>query len=90
LKRIEKARANIIFLHKNFMISLSKFNELSVGQCGRNLIDLIIINQMFAANAWDHLRYINREQDLGLEGLRKAKQSYNPDHMVRKYELIPA
>ena len=46
------------------------------------------INQGFAAALREkhpQLRYLNREEDMGLEGLRKATLSYYPDHMVEKY-----
>ena len=47
------------------------------------------INQFFCSNACSGMEYINREQDLGLEGLRKAKESYYPHHMVKKYTISP-
>jgi len=32
--------------------------------------------------------FLNREQDLGLKGLRQAKQSYEPDVWALTYRLI--
>lgn len=43
------------------------------------------INNEFVSHSWSDVKYINREEDMGLEGLRKAKLSYRPDHMVRKF-----
>lgn len=47
-----------------------------------------VINQQFAEHVPAGVELINREEDLGLPGLRKAKQSYHPILMVRKHELI--
>jgi hypothetical protein len=33
--------------------------------------------------------YVNREQDLGLPGLRRSKESLKPNRMVKKYKIIP-
>ncbi|MFI3259897.1 MAG: GNAT family N-acetyltransferase [Rikenellaceae bacterium] len=47
-----------------------------------------IINRLFAESLPPHFRYVNREEDLGIEGLRRAKLSYYPDHKQRKYTAI--
>jgi hypothetical protein len=47
------------------------------------------INQLFCSRTWSEIEYINREQDMGVEGLRKAKESYHPHHMIDKYTIVP-
>ena len=43
------------------------------------------INQAFAAEAWSKMKYINREEDMGLPNLRKAKESYRPVKLIEKF-----
>ncbi len=43
-----------------------------------------MINQQFVANECQDFKYINREEDMGVEGLRKAKMSYRPAFLVEK------
>ncbi len=44
-----------------------------------------MINQQFCEQSWQNVPSINREQDLGEPGLRQAKLSYYPDHLVEKF-----
>jgi hypothetical protein len=46
------------------------------------------INQQFLLNTDDNYRFVNREQDLGDEGLRKAKLSYHPVDFLKKYHAV--
>ena len=44
------------------------------------------INQMVLQNEFPTVEMVDREEDLGLPGLRKAKQSYEPISLLKKYK----
>ncbi|HUX39383.1 MAG TPA: phosphatidylglycerol lysyltransferase domain-containing protein, partial [Rectinemataceae bacterium] len=48
------------------------------------------INQSFAKELPEDYRLVNREQDLGDEGLRQAKLTYRPSGFVRKHRVVKA
>lgn len=48
-----------------------------------------IINQQFVEHEASEFMYINREEDMGLENLRKAKMSYYPDLLLEEGLIIP-
>ncbi|HBI91587.1 MAG: phosphatidylglycerol lysyltransferase domain-containing protein [Terrisporobacter othiniensis] len=45
------------------------------------------INQQFLVHEFSDAEFVNREEDLGIEGLRKAKLSYHPVRFVEKYTV---
>ena len=46
-----------------------------------------VVNQQFCEKRWADVPFINREQDLGEPGLRKAKLSYRPTRLVDKFRI---
>jgi hypothetical protein len=47
-----------------------------------------LINREFVRNEWSNFKYINREQDMGHPGLRKAKMSYHPVKLEKKFNIM--
>lgn len=47
-----------------------------------------VINHETAKFLKDRCQYLNREQDLGIKGLRQAKMSYVPERLITPYSLI--
>ncbi len=46
-----------------------------------------LINREFVRHEWSGFVFINREQDVGHPGLRRAKESYHPHHLVKKHTV---
>ncbi len=46
-----------------------------------------VLNQEFLKEEFPKVKYVNREDDAGVKGLRRAKSSYNPISMIKKYDI---
>ncbi len=44
-----------------------------------------LLNNWFCKYRLTEFKWVNREQDLGIPGLRRAKMDYDPDHFIEKY-----
>ncbi len=45
------------------------------------------VNQLFIENFFSHTKFVNREEDMGIEGLRRAKLSYRPAFLLEKFTV---
>ena len=73
--------------------TIGEINENNIGvvhfeKCDQNYEGIYsAINRMFAEKHFSKVRYVNRQEDMGLYGLRKSKQSYHPVFMGKKYYM---
>lgn len=46
-----------------------------------------LLNREFLARCWSEYQFVNREEDMGMPGLRKAKESYHPVKLEMTFGL---
>ena len=94
-KKLKVTMAGIFVNDKLEAFSIGSYNEIEkmaiihIEKANPNIRGLYpYINQQFIINAFPNAYLVNREDDLGIEGLRKAKLSYDPIGYARKYRVI--
>lgn len=81
--RIEGFTMGELMSHNTALVHLEKANSEIRGL-------FVALSSHFCGLLPPEIIYVNREQDLGIPGLRHSKESLKPDHMRRKFVLIPS
>lgn len=69
-----------ILPHKTVQIHVEKANKDIRGL-------YVAIHKLFLEHNFGDYAYVNREEDMGLESLRKAKKAMHPIEMIKKYSI---
>ena len=89
---LDDGRGNIVaftvgeVIGDTLYVHIEKMNH-EVSGAGTAVFHLFVKAMM---EKYPELRYCNREEDVGDEGLRQAKLSYHPSDVLQKYDLIGA
>ncbi|MDE6317000.1 MAG: phosphatidylglycerol lysyltransferase domain-containing protein [Muribaculaceae bacterium] len=87
---LDDGRGNIVAFTVGEVIGDTLYDHIekmdhSVSGAGTAVFHLYVKAMM---EKYPGLCYVNREEDVGDEGLRKAKQSYHPSALLQKYDII--
>lgn len=64
------------------------YYDVIIEKGDRSIPDIYrVLNRDLVRMVCGGYRYINREEDVGVEGLRKAKLSYKPDFLLEKFRM---
>ena len=47
-----------------------------------------LIDNLFVKKRFSKIKYVNKQEDMGLVGLRKAKLSYRPIQLVERWKAV--
>lgn len=88
--------SGIVLIYEDDIIAFTLGEKLNADTCvvhvekANTMYDgaYTMINNLYISEIWPNIKYVNREEDMGIEGIRKAKKSYYPDCMVTKHTII--